>query len=116
MRPTSSHSNNKEDTSTFQLAWLLSTSALDTPGVAHTYQDLPNRLTRVEVRGRSIVQNHRWAYQSNCWSYAVSEASVGTFGADKENTSNHFHIFVGDLSNEVNDGVLPHALGSIWRH
>ena len=36
-----------------------------------------------------------WAYQSNTTS--------------KEDTSNHFHVFVGDLSNEVNDEVLLQA-------
>ena len=36
-----------------------------------------------------------WAYQSN--------------NTAKEDTSNHFHIFVGDLSNEVNDEVLLQA-------
>ena len=36
-----------------------------------------------------------WAYQSN--------------NSNKEDTSNHFHIFVGDLSNEVNDEVLLQA-------
>lgn len=36
-----------------------------------------------------------WAYQSN--------------NTTKEDTSNHHHIFVGDLSNEVNDEVLLQA-------
>ena len=39
-----------------------------------------------------------WAYQSNTTS--------------KEDTSNHFHIFVGDLSNEVNDEVLTQAFSA----
>lgn len=39
-----------------------------------------------------------WAYQSNTTS--------------KEDTSNHFHIFVGDLSNEVNDEVLSQAFSA----
>ncbi|KAK5150826.1 hypothetical protein LTR04_006738 [Oleoguttula sp. CCFEE 6159] len=39
-----------------------------------------------------------WAYQSN--------------SASKEDTSNHFHIFVGDLSNEVNDEVLLQAFSA----
>jgi nucleolysin TIA-1/TIAR len=44
-----------------------------------------------------MVQEIRvnWAYQSNTTS--------------KEDTSGHFHIFVGDLSNEVNDEVLLQA-------
>lgn len=39
-----------------------------------------------------------WAYQSN--------------NSAKEDTSNHFHIFVGDLSNEVNDEVLLQAFST----
>jgi nucleolysin TIA-1/TIAR len=39
-----------------------------------------------------------WAYQSNTTS--------------KEDTSGHFHIFVGDLSNEVNDEVLLQAFSA----
>lgn len=39
-----------------------------------------------------------WAYQSNA--------------SNKEDTSNHFHIFVGDLSNEVNDEVLLQAFSA----
>lgn len=39
-----------------------------------------------------------WAYQSNT--------------TNKEDTSNHFHIFVGDLSNEVNDEVLLQAFSA----
>lgn len=39
-----------------------------------------------------------WAYQSN--------------SSNKEDTSSHFHIFVGDLSNEVNDEVLLQAFSA----
>jgi nucleolysin TIA-1/TIAR len=39
-----------------------------------------------------------WAYQSNT--------------SSKEDTSSHFHIFVGDLSNEVNDEVLLQAFSA----
>lgn len=39
-----------------------------------------------------------WAYQSN--------------QSSKEDTTNHFHIFVGDLSNEVNDEVLMQAFSA----
>ncbi|GJC95534.1 RNA recognition domain-containing protein [Colletotrichum higginsianum] len=39
-----------------------------------------------------------WAYQSNT--------------SSKEDTSNHFHIFVGDLSNEVNDEILTQAFSA----
>ncbi|KAK5736257.1 E3 ubiquitin-protein ligase pub1 [Elasticomyces elasticus] len=50
------------------------------------------------LNGRRVHQQEirvNWAYQSNTTS--------------KEDTSNHFHIFVGDLSNEVNDEVLLQA-------
>ncbi len=48
----------------------------------------------------SLAQEIRvnWAYQSN--------------SNNKEDTSNHFHIFVGDLSNEVNDEVLLQAFSA----
>ncbi|KAH8895101.1 hypothetical protein GQ53DRAFT_77581 [Thozetella sp. PMI_491] len=50
------------------------------------------------LNGRRVHQSEirvNWAYQSN--------------NTSKEDTSNHFHIFVGDLSNEVNDEVLNQA-------
>ncbi|MCJ1310083.1 hypothetical protein MMC25_003744 [Agyrium rufum] len=50
------------------------------------------------LNGRRVHQQEirvNWAYQSNTNS--------------KEDTSNHFHVFVGDLSNEVNDEVLLQA-------
>ncbi|KAL1954489.1 hypothetical protein VTO42DRAFT_1131 [Malbranchea cinnamomea] len=53
------------------------------------------------LNGRRIHQSEirvNWAYQSN--------------NANKEDTSNHFHIFVGDLSNEVNDEVLLQAFSA----
>ncbi|KAF2233413.1 hypothetical protein EV356DRAFT_516430 [Viridothelium virens] len=53
------------------------------------------------LNGRRIHQSEirvNWAYQSN--------------NSSKEDTSNHFHIFVGDLSNEVNDEVLLQAFGA----
>lgn len=53
------------------------------------------------LNGRRVHQNEirvNWAYQSN--------------NANKEDTSNHFHIFVGDLSNEVNDEVLWQAFSA----
>ena len=48
----------------------------------------------------TVIQEIRvnWAYQSN--------------NTSKEDTSNHFHIFVGDLSNEVNDEVLLQAFSA----
>ncbi|KAI4136942.1 MAG: hypothetical protein LQ341_005359 [Variospora aurantia] len=53
------------------------------------------------LNGRRVHQSEikvNWAYQSN--------------NQPKEDTSNHFHIFVGDLSNEVNDEVLLQAFSA----
>ncbi|KAK2745250.1 hypothetical protein FQN57_003945 [Myotisia sp. PD_48] len=53
------------------------------------------------LNGRRVHQSEirvNWAYQSTTTS--------------KEDTSNHFHIFVGDLSNEVNDEVLLQAFSA----
>ncbi|KAF2005586.1 hypothetical protein P154DRAFT_423815 [Amniculicola lignicola CBS 123094] len=53
------------------------------------------------LNGRRIHNTEirvNWAYQSN--------------NNAKEDTSNHFHIFVGDLSNEVNDEVLLQAFST----
>lgn len=53
------------------------------------------------LNGRRVHQQEirvNWAYQSTTIS--------------KEDTSNHFHIFVGDLSNEVNDEVLLQAFSA----
>ncbi|KAK8248864.1 hypothetical protein IWZ00DRAFT_489832 [Phyllosticta capitalensis] len=53
------------------------------------------------LNGRRVHQSEirvNWAYQSNT--------------QPKEDTSNHFHIFVGDLSNEVNDEVLLQAFSA----
>ncbi|KAL5366124.1 hypothetical protein BJX96DRAFT_180447 [Aspergillus floccosus] len=53
------------------------------------------------LNGRRIHQSEirvNWAYQSN--------------NTNKEDTSNHFHIFVGDLSNEVNDEILLQAFSA----
>ncbi|UKZ52401.1 hypothetical protein TrVGV298_006177 [Trichoderma virens] len=53
------------------------------------------------LNGRRVHQSEirvNWAYQSNTTS--------------KEDTSNHFHIFVGDLSNEVNDDILLQAFSA----
>ncbi|KAI9671422.1 MAG: hypothetical protein M1831_004331 [Alyxoria varia] len=55
-----------------------------------------NTLHGRQVQGNDIRVNY--AYQSN--------------SATKEDTSNHYHIFVGDLSNEVNDEVLQQAFQS----
>ncbi|KAI0180516.1 hypothetical protein GGR52DRAFT_578713 [Hypoxylon sp. FL1284] len=53
------------------------------------------------LNGRRVHQSEirvNWAYQSNT--------------SSKEDTSSHFHIFVGDLSNEVNDEVLMQAFSA----
>lgn len=53
------------------------------------------------LNGRRVHQQEirvNWAYQSN--------------NTTKEDTTNHFHIFVGDLSNEVNDEVLLQAFSA----
>ncbi|KAK1659415.1 RNA recognition domain-containing protein [Colletotrichum godetiae] len=53
------------------------------------------------LNGRRVHQSEirvNWAYQSNT--------------SSKEDTSNHFHIFVGDLSNEVNDEILTQAFSA----
>ncbi|KAL9104853.1 MAG: hypothetical protein Q9163_000239 [Psora crenata] len=65
----------------------------DDPGAAErAMQNLNGR----RVHNAEIRVN--WAYQSN--------------SSNKEDTSNHFHIFVGDLSNEVNDEVLLQAFSA----
>ncbi|RDA87504.1 hypothetical protein CP532_1622 [Ophiocordyceps camponoti-leonardi (nom. inval.)] len=53
------------------------------------------------LNGRRVHQSEirvNWAYQSNT--------------SSKEDTSSHFHIFVGDLSNEVNDEILHQAFSA----
>ncbi|SPO00564.1 related to PUB1 - major polyadenylated RNA-binding protein of nucleus and cytoplasm [Cephalotrichum gorgonifer] len=53
------------------------------------------------LNGRRVHQSEirvNWAYQAN--------------SAGKEDTSSHFHIFVGDLSNEVNDEILTQAFSA----
>ncbi|CAL5871133.1 uncharacterized protein PFLUO_LOCUS5379 [Penicillium psychrofluorescens] len=53
------------------------------------------------LNGRRIHQSEirvNWAYLSN--------------STNKEDTSGHFHIFVGDLSNEVNDEILLQAFSA----
>ena len=56
------------------------------------------------IRFAHIIKEIRvnWAYQSN--------------NSNKEDTSNHFHTFVGDLSNEVNDEVLLQAFSDFGFH
>ncbi|KAI1624564.1 nucleolin [Exophiala viscosa] len=65
----------------------------DDPGAAERAMNTLNsrRVHQAEIRVN-------WAYQSN--------------SSNKEDTSNHFHIFVGDLSNEVNDEVLLQAFST----
>ncbi|ODA77117.1 hypothetical protein RJ55_07635 [Drechmeria coniospora] len=61
----------------------------DDPGAAERAMQTLNGRREIRVN---------WAYQSNTTS--------------KEDTSGHFHIFVGDLSNEVNDEVLLQAFSA----
>ncbi|KAI1812029.1 hypothetical protein GGS20DRAFT_587881 [Poronia punctata] len=65
----------------------------DDPGAAERAMATLNgrRVHQAEIRVN-------WAYQSNT--------------SNKEDTSSHFHIFVGDLSNEVNDEVLMQAFSA----
>ncbi|KAI0166132.1 hypothetical protein GGR57DRAFT_12297 [Xylariaceae sp. FL1272] len=65
----------------------------DDPGAAERAMQTLNgrRVHQAEIRVN-------WAYQSNT--------------TNKEDTSSHFHIFVGDLSNEVNDEVLMQAFSA----
>lgn len=65
----------------------------DDPAAAERAMQTLNgrRVHNVEIRVN-------WAYQSN--------------NTAKEDTSGHFHIFVGDLSNEVNDEVLLQAFST----
>ncbi|KAI1397043.1 hypothetical protein F4819DRAFT_499806 [Hypoxylon fuscum] len=65
----------------------------DDPGSAERAMQTLNgrRVHQAEIRVN-------WAYQSNT--------------TNKEDTSSHFHIFVGDLSNEVNDEVLLQAFSA----
>ncbi|KAI0879209.1 hypothetical protein GGS24DRAFT_232852 [Hypoxylon argillaceum] len=65
----------------------------DDPGAAERAMATLNgrRVHQAEIRVN-------WAYQSNT--------------TNKEDTSSHFHIFVGDLSNEVNDEVLLQAFSA----
>ncbi|CAO3668360.1 unnamed protein product [Umbelopsis ramanniana] len=42
----------------------------------------------------------------------VNWAQGSTPGGAKEDTSNHFHIFVGDLAPEINDEALTAAFGN----
>ena len=65
----------------------------DDPGAADRAM---NTLNGRRVHQQEIRVN--WAYQANT--------------SSKEDTSNHFHIFVGDLSNEVNDEVLLQAFSA----
>lgn len=65
----------------------------DDPGAADRAM---NTLNGRRVHNSEIKVN--WAYQAG--------------NNNKEDTSGHFHIFVGDLSNEVNDEVLHQAFSS----
>jgi nucleolysin TIA-1/TIAR len=65
------------------------------------YMDMRAAETALQtLNGRKIFDTEirvNWAYQGN---------------QNKEDTTNHFHVFVGDLSPEVNDEVLRKAFGA----
>ncbi|KAI0036654.1 hypothetical protein K488DRAFT_40675 [Vararia minispora EC-137] len=65
------------------------------------YMDMRAAETALQtLNGRKIFDTEirvNWAYQGN---------------QNKEDTTNHFHVFVGDLSPEVNDDVLAKAFSA----
>jgi len=65
------------------------------------YMDMRAAETALQtLNGRKIFDTEirvNWAYQGN---------------QNKEDTTNHFHVFVGDLSPEVSDDVLQKAFGA----
>jgi nucleolysin TIA-1/TIAR len=65
------------------------------------YMDMRSAETALQtLNGRKIFDTEirvNWAYQGS---------------ASKEDTSNHYHVFVGDLSPEVNDQVLAKAFSA----
>ncbi|EPQ60905.1 hypothetical protein GLOTRDRAFT_109200 [Gloeophyllum trabeum ATCC 11539] len=65
------------------------------------YMDMRAAETALQtLNGRKIFDTEirvNWAYQGN---------------QNKEDTSNHYHVFVGDLSPEVNDDVLAKAFSA----
>jgi nucleolysin TIA-1/TIAR len=65
------------------------------------YMDMRAAETALQtLNGRKIFDTEirvNWAYQGN---------------QNKEDTTNHFHVFVGDLSPEVSDEVLQKAFGA----
>lgn len=61
------------------------------------------------LNGRKIFDTEirvNWAYQNN------QGSGLNPLGGVKEDTQNHFHVFVGDLSPEVNDEALGKAFGA----
>jgi nucleolysin TIA-1/TIAR len=61
------------------------------------------------LNGRKIFDTEirvNWAYQN------TGTGVGGMPGAPREDTQNHFHVFVGDLSPEVNDEALGKAFGA----
>lgn len=62
------------------------------------------------LNGRKIFDTEirvNWAYQNQ-----GAGGVPGMPGQPREDTQNHFHVFVGDLSPEVNDEALAKAFGA----
>jgi nucleolysin TIA-1/TIAR len=74
------------------------------------------------LNGRKIFDTEirvNWAYQNTGASVpGAAPVAGGTISSGpvmtgmKEDTHNHFHVFVGDLSPEVNDEALTKAFGA----
>lgn len=63
------------------------------------------------LNGRKIFDTEirvNWAYQNQ----GAGGGVPGMPGQPREDTQNHFHVFVGDLSPEVNDEALGKAFGA----
>jgi nucleolysin TIA-1/TIAR len=76
-------------------------SVLKTPLLPYRYHEMRAAETAIQtLNGRKIFDTEirvNWAYQNT---------------AAKEDLTNHFHVFVGDLSPEVNDDVLSKAFAA----
>jgi nucleolysin TIA-1/TIAR len=71
------------------------------------------------LNGRKIFDTEirvNWAYQNNGTGVPGAPGAPGAMPGMpmgmKEDTHNHFHVFVGDLSPEVNDEALSKAFGA----
>ncbi|KAJ9115460.1 hypothetical protein QFC22_005218 [Naganishia vaughanmartiniae] len=67
------------------------------------------------LNGRKIFDTEirvNWAYQNQGAAGPGGVGGVGGQGGAREDTQNHYHVFVGDLSPEVNDEALGKAFGA----